>query len=231
MSCQSPALKREKHFSDDLKWSVKTQSGWNKDRSIPIGTDGCRSCSCRLVLQKVASEGYPKVCNHGEGPSFSWLKAATTAFTFKTLLRHYAKRALTPRSLNVKLGTQRNYHEGRAGWLAKCLIAVPHDNCESGSSRFQPGECPRGLLHDYEPSDGPSRSTSQHQPAARPSLPQAGDPLITERCMGTCPGVESPLSTINYYALHLYLFIIPSLSPPLNLQYWCYLITSFCISL
>ena len=33
-----------------------------------------------------------KVRNHGEGP---WLKAATTAFTFKTLLRHYAKRALT----------------------------------------------------------------------------------------------------------------------------------------
>ena len=27
----------------------------------------------------------------------TWLKAATTAFTFKTLLRHYAKRALTPR--------------------------------------------------------------------------------------------------------------------------------------
>ena len=36
--------------------------------------------------------------------AFSWLKAATTAFTFKTLLRHYAKRALTPPSLNVKLG-------------------------------------------------------------------------------------------------------------------------------
>ena len=29
--------------------------------------------------------------------AFSWLKAAITAFTFKTLLRHYAKRALTPR--------------------------------------------------------------------------------------------------------------------------------------
>merc|ERR1712218_618956 len=29
--------------------------------------------------------------------AFSWLKAATTAFTFKTLLRHYAKRVLTPR--------------------------------------------------------------------------------------------------------------------------------------
>ena len=37
--------------------------------------------------------------------AFSWLKVATTAFTFKTLLRHYAKQALTPRSLNVKLGS------------------------------------------------------------------------------------------------------------------------------
>ena len=46
--------------------------------------------------------------------AFSWLKAATTAFTFKTLLKHYAKQALTPRSLNVKLGPRRNYHKGRA---------------------------------------------------------------------------------------------------------------------
>ena len=29
-------------------------------------------------------------------------------------LRHYAKWALTPRSLNVKLGPRRNYHKGRA---------------------------------------------------------------------------------------------------------------------
>ena len=29
--------------------------------------------------------------------AFSWLKAHTRAFTFKTLLRDYAKRALTPR--------------------------------------------------------------------------------------------------------------------------------------
>ena len=46
--------------------------------------------------------------------AFSWLKAPTSAFTFKTLLRHYARRALTPRSLNVKLGPRRNYHKGRA---------------------------------------------------------------------------------------------------------------------
>ena len=28
--------------------------------------------------------------------AFSWLKAATTTFTFKNLLRHYTKQALTP---------------------------------------------------------------------------------------------------------------------------------------
>ena len=46
--------------------------------------------------------------------AFSWLKVATTAITFKTLLRHYAKWSLTPLSLNVKLGPRRNYHKGRA---------------------------------------------------------------------------------------------------------------------
>ena len=46
--------------------------------------------------------------------AFSWLKVPTSAFTFKTLLRHYAKRALAPRSLNMKLGPRRNYHKGRA---------------------------------------------------------------------------------------------------------------------
>ena len=33
--------------------------------------------------------------NHVVGPYFSWLKASTTAFTFKNLLRHYAKQVLT----------------------------------------------------------------------------------------------------------------------------------------
>jgi len=36
-----------------------------------------------------------KVWNHGECP-YSWLKVATTTSTFKKLLRHYAKRGLTP---------------------------------------------------------------------------------------------------------------------------------------
>ena len=71
-------------------------------------------------MVRASNEGYPKVpedytiMEKAPTRAISWLKVATTAFTFNTLLRHYAKRALTPRSLNVKLGPQRNYHEGRA---------------------------------------------------------------------------------------------------------------------
>ena len=74
---------------------------------------------CPLILQqgiikwdlkKVGGEGYPHVpedftiTEKAPTRAFSWLKAATTAFTFKTLLRHYAKWALTPWSVDVKLG-------------------------------------------------------------------------------------------------------------------------------
>ena len=69
------------------------------------------------------------------------MKAATTAFTFKTLLRHYAKRALTPRSLNVKLGPQRGVNTR----LAQCLNSVL--NMKAVVAAFN-------LLRDYEPSDG-----------------------------------------------------------------------------
>ena len=48
--------------------------------------------------------------------AFSWLKEPTSAFTFKTLLRNYDKWALTPWSLNVKLGPRLNYCKGQAVW-------------------------------------------------------------------------------------------------------------------
>ena len=59
-----------------------------------------------------------EVTDKASSRAFSWLKLPTSAFTFKTLVRHYAKRALTPRSLNVKLGPRHKSHKGRAGWLA-----------------------------------------------------------------------------------------------------------------
>ena len=43
------------------------------------------------------------------GPSPGWKRLLALSH-----LRHYAKQALTPRSLNVKLGPRRNYHKGRA---------------------------------------------------------------------------------------------------------------------
>ena len=74
-----------------------------------------------LVSAVKRSIGYTTGCTIMEKAptrAFSWLKVPTSAFIFKTLLRHYAKRALTPRSLNVKLGPRRKVHKGRAVWLA-----------------------------------------------------------------------------------------------------------------
>ena len=79
--------------------------GWREHSPGP----GCgTSTNWKRSIQRVV------ITEKAPTRAFSWLKAATTAFTFKTLFRHYAKRALTPRFLNVKLGPQRNYHEGRA---------------------------------------------------------------------------------------------------------------------
>ena len=72
---------------------------------------------CMVVLQTKAIRRFV-ITEKAPTRASSWLKAATTAFTFKTLLRHYSKRALTPRSLNVKLGPRRKGHKGRAVWLA-----------------------------------------------------------------------------------------------------------------
>ena len=73
--------------------------------SYPHDTSASKSSIRRFVITEKAPTR-----------AFSWLKAATTAFTFKTLLRHYAKRTLTPRSLNVKLGTQCKGHKGQVVW-------------------------------------------------------------------------------------------------------------------
>ena len=66
--------------------------------------------SRQQLATSASNEGYLKVRNHKVG-AFSWLKVATTAFTFKDTIinRHYAKQALTPWSLYMKFGPQRNY--------------------------------------------------------------------------------------------------------------------------
>ena len=63
---------------------------------MAIVLSGLVLCSAPSVSQSVFT-----IMEKAPSRAFSWLKAATTAFTLKTLLRHYAKRVLTPRSLNV----------------------------------------------------------------------------------------------------------------------------------
>ena len=86
--------------------------------SGPVGRHGplTRWCLMRLLGTSASKRSIRRFVITEKAPTraFSWLKAATNAFTFKTLLRHYAKRALTPRSLNVKLGPRRKGHKGRA---------------------------------------------------------------------------------------------------------------------
>ena len=45
-------------------------------------------------------------------------KTRVSFLSAPTVLRHYAKRALTSQSLNVKLGPRRKGHKGRAVCLA-----------------------------------------------------------------------------------------------------------------
>ena len=73
---------------------------------------------CSAVKLSIGSTTGCTITEKAPTRAFSWLKVPTSAFTFKTLLRHYAKQALTPLSLNVKLGPRRKGHKGRAVWLA-----------------------------------------------------------------------------------------------------------------
>ena len=74
-----------------------------------IATTPPTSASKRSIRRFVITEKAPTRV-------FSWLKAATTAFTFKTLLRHYAKWTVSPRLTN---------------------LPVPYDNCIADPIRMQ----------------------------------------------------------------------------------------------
>ena len=91
-------------YCGDSPISGHRTRGWRRISSaVKRSIDSTTGCT---ITEKAATR------------AFSWLKAPFSAFTFKKLLRHYAKRALTPRSLNVKLGPRRKGHKGRAVWLA-----------------------------------------------------------------------------------------------------------------
>ena len=115
-------------YRDHAQWARLThrlcRGGPDPRRGPADRSPGSRRLTRRSVRRSVRSSASKLsirrfvITEKAPTRAFSWLKAATTAFTFKTLLRHYAKRVLTPRSLNVKLGPRHKSQKGRAGWLA-----------------------------------------------------------------------------------------------------------------
>ena len=96
-----------------VDWS---HTRWLQDSGHGPGVLATRHCAEEVprisaVKRSISSTTGCTITEKAPTRAFSWLKAATTAFTFKTLLSHYAKRALTPRSLNVKLGPRRKGHK------------------------------------------------------------------------------------------------------------------------
>ena len=77
--------------------------------------------------------GSRKFRNHGEGPylllrDFSWLKAPTSAHTFKTLLRHYAKQEIN--TIDMKVGGQcKDYNQQAADLHSFLKPPAGYDLC------------------------------------------------------------------------------------------------------
>ena len=108
---ENKVYSNETHNGQDCETEVVGAVEDDRDEEVEVARLPALRHRCGLVLCSAPSVPQPT-------RAFSWLKAATTAFTFKTLLRHYAKQALTPRSLYVKLGPRPKSRKGRAVWLA-----------------------------------------------------------------------------------------------------------------
>ena len=70
---------------------------------LPSGSDGSKQAGTSVAAAVLVPQIDPSVLQpvltiteKAPTRAFSLLKAPTSAFTFKTLLRHYAKQALTP---------------------------------------------------------------------------------------------------------------------------------------
>ena len=65
--------------------------------SAVVGMDSSVSCvGSSAADDQSVSQSVFTITEKAPTRAFSWLKAPTSAFTFKTLLRHYAKRAVNP---------------------------------------------------------------------------------------------------------------------------------------
>ena len=116
------------HYQCDLVLESLRMGGCGSQAAWP-GSHNNNFLNAPPSPPRASNEGFPNVpedftiTEKAPTRAFSWFKAATTAFTFKTLLRHYAKRALTPRSLNV--GPRRKGHKGLCIGIPISYLLIP----------------------------------------------------------------------------------------------------------
>ena len=72
-------------------------SSWERCRPALTSPEVVPYTAAAVIFRAANDSTVFTITEKAHTRAFSWLKAPTSAFTFKTLLRHYAKRALTPR--------------------------------------------------------------------------------------------------------------------------------------
>ena len=72
------------------KVSTTLSISWRSSGSCLVQYKGAILTPCQVVLQKWSIRRF-EITEKAPTRAFSWLKAATIAFTFKTLLKLYAK--------------------------------------------------------------------------------------------------------------------------------------------
>ena len=85
-----------------LAVSVLSQPVWSEQSAVRPARNLCEvevggGADYRALASGASKSSIRKFVITKKAPTraFSWLKAATTAFTFETILRHYAKQPLT----------------------------------------------------------------------------------------------------------------------------------------
>ena len=96
---ENKVYSNETHNGQDCETEVVGAVEDDRDEEVEVARLPALRHRCGLVLCSAPTVPQPVFTITEKAPTraFSWLKAPTSAFTFKKLLRHCAKRALTPR--------------------------------------------------------------------------------------------------------------------------------------
>ena len=105
VECQMTIFHSNLFMNERRAMSSKAPSSWSRSWYLQEKKH-CHDASChpahagdvgesKLVQQTINLRSCT-IMEKAPSRAFSWLKAPTSAFTFKTHLRHYAKRTLTP---------------------------------------------------------------------------------------------------------------------------------------